>query len=320
MDTVTLGRTGLEVSVVGLGCGGKSRLGQGTGSSIEESVKLVHDALDLGINYIDTKRLRGIDSIVGMAIKDRRDDAIISTKAHIRGRNRNFANGDEERLSVAAVRTLVEESFRELQTDMIDVFHIQGVNNEDYDYAINEVYPEIARFRDAGAIRFLAISERNVADPEHVMLERAIADDLFDVILVGFNFFNPSARKVVVPAAEAHNLGITLMCAVDSVMRDPQALSAMFARLVADGSIAASDVDLDHPLDFLTEDGAASSIVDAAYRYARHESGAHVILTGTGNIDHLRQNVDAINGSPLPAETVARLNALFGDLALAPTA
>ena len=86
MDTVTLGRTGLEVSVVGLGCGGNSRLGQGTGASIEESVKLVHDALDLGINYIDTKRLRGIDTIIGKALKGRRDDAVISTKVHIRGR------------------------------------------------------------------------------------------------------------------------------------------------------------------------------------------------------------------------------------------
>jgi L-galactose dehydrogenase len=214
---------------------------------------------------------------------------------------------------------MVEESLRELQTDVIDVFHIQGVNNEDYEYAIGEILPEIVRFRDAGSIRFLAISERNQSDPEHVMLDRAIAEDVFDVILVGFNFFNPSARKSVVPAAEARNLGITLMCAVDSVMTNPVALKEMISRLVAEGSISASDVDLEHPLDFLTEDGVASSIIEGAYRYARHESGAHVILTGTGNTEHLRQNVDAINGGPLPAETLARLNAMFGELALAPT-
>ena len=218
-----------------------------------------------------------------------------------------WQSGDEDRLDVAAVRRLIEESFTELQTDVIDVFHIQGVNNEDYDYAIGEILPELARLRDAGSIRFLAVSERNAADPEHVMLERAIADDVFDVILVGFNFFNPSARKSIVPTAEAHDLGITLMCAVDSAMLRPEKAREVFARLVAEGAVAPGDVDLEHPLDFLTEDGVASSIIEAAYRYACHESGAHVILTGTGNIEHLRQNVDAINAGPLPDATLARL-------------
>ena len=68
MDTVVLGRTGLEVSVAGLGCGGHSRLGQAKGATEEESVRLVHQALELGVTYIDTARAYGTEDIVGRGL------------------------------------------------------------------------------------------------------------------------------------------------------------------------------------------------------------------------------------------------------------
>ena len=54
MDYTTLGRTGLRVSVAGLGCGGSSRLGMGYGSSTGEAARIVRHSLDLGVNFIDT--------------------------------------------------------------------------------------------------------------------------------------------------------------------------------------------------------------------------------------------------------------------------
>jgi aryl-alcohol dehydrogenase-like predicted oxidoreductase len=59
-------------------------------------------------------------------------------------------------------------------------------------------------------------------------------------------------------------------------------------------------------------EGGASSVVEAAYRFCRHEPGADVILTGTGNVAHLEENLHALQAPPLPAGVLARLEALFG--------
>ncbi len=81
MKYTILGRTGLKVSVAGLGSGGHSRLGRATGRSEKESIALVRQALDLGINLIDTSEAYGTESIVGKAMVGfPRDRVIISTK------------------------------------------------------------------------------------------------------------------------------------------------------------------------------------------------------------------------------------------------
>jgi aryl-alcohol dehydrogenase-like predicted oxidoreductase len=70
----------------------------------------------------------------------------------------------------------------------------------------------------------------------------------------------------------------------------------------------------EQPLDFLIHEGGATSVIDAAYRYARNEPGADVVLFGTGDALHLESNIASILKPPLPAEDTARLNALFGAL------
>ena len=81
MQHATLGRTGIEVSVAGLGCGGHSRLGQSYGATEAQSVAVIHQALDLGINLIDTAQAYGTESIVGKALRGRHDEVVLSTKA-----------------------------------------------------------------------------------------------------------------------------------------------------------------------------------------------------------------------------------------------
>jgi L-galactose dehydrogenase len=68
------------------------------------------------------------------------------------------------------------------------------------------------------------------------------------------------------------------------------------------------------PLGFLIYDGGASNLVEAAYRYARHEPGVDVVLFGTGNADHLRTNVASLLKPPLPDADRAKLAVLFGYL------
>jgi len=80
MEYVTLGRTGLSVSVAGLGCGGFSRLGLGTGNITAEAVALVRQALDLGVNLLDTAAMYGTEAVVGEAIKSiPRESVVVAT-------------------------------------------------------------------------------------------------------------------------------------------------------------------------------------------------------------------------------------------------
>ncbi len=82
MEYTTLGRTGLKVSVAGLGCGGFSRLGLGTGKSEAEAVGLVHEAFSLGVNLFDTAAVYGTEAVLGKALKGLpRDQVVITTKA-----------------------------------------------------------------------------------------------------------------------------------------------------------------------------------------------------------------------------------------------
>src|SRR5215475_11847164 len=119
MQYTTLGKTGLKVSVAGLGCGGNSRIGLGAGLSEAQSIALVHRALDLGVNFLDTAVSYGTEGVVGKAIKGRpRESVIISTKTHI-----NALDGSSP-LPASAVVGNLETSLRALDTDYVDVFHL----------------------------------------------------------------------------------------------------------------------------------------------------------------------------------------------------
>ena len=128
MQYTTLGKTGLKVSVAGLGCGGNSRIGLGTGLSEAQSVALVREALDLGVNFLDTANAYETEGVVGKAIKGRpRDSVVISTKSHA--------------TSAPPVLANLDNSLRQLDTDYVDIFHLHGLGPAAYDKAMAEIVP-----------------------------------------------------------------------------------------------------------------------------------------------------------------------------------
>jgi aryl-alcohol dehydrogenase-like predicted oxidoreductase len=306
MDTVILGRTGLETSVAGLGCGGHSRLGQAVGLSENESVGIVKRAIDLGVTFIDTARVYGTERVVGKGIEGRRDEVVLSTKA--------LPSDQKGQLDGARLRKTAEKSLTELGTENVDVFHLHGVADDRYDHCVEVLVPEMLKLRDEGKIRFLAISEQFGRDTGHKMVSRAINDDIWDVMMVGFNFLNPSARKGVFPTTISKDIGVLVMFAVRRVLSQPDELRRVLDELVSEGRVSKDDLDLEDPLGFLVSGGGASSIVEAAYRFTRHEPGTHVVLTGTGNVDHLEQNIASIGKGPLPQRDLEKLEELFGHL------
>jgi L-galactose dehydrogenase len=303
-ERVVLGRTGLRVHPAGLGCGGNSRLGQSRGASVEESVAVVRRALELGVNFIDTAPVYGTEEIVGRALAGRRDDAVLSTKA--------LAHLRKGRVTGAELGVRIEKSLTRLGTDRIDVFHLHAVPPKDYDYCLSELVPVMLRMREQGKIRFLGITENFLSDTGHATLSRAVRDDCWDVMMVGFNIVNPSARTRVLAAARENEIGILAMFAVRRALARPRQLAKLMRSLRRRGRIPDEAFDRRDPLGFLVREGGAGSVVEAAYRFCRHEPGVHVVLTGTGNLAHLEENMASIGRGPLRAADLRRLEETFG--------
>lgn len=304
METTILGRTGLNVSVAGLGCGGHSRLGMAQGNDEAHASRVVEHAMGLGINFIDTARAYGTEQAVGRAVAGKRDQVVISTKSSA-GRGGELLSGD-------AVIESLELSLSRLQTDYIDVFNLHGVSLDQYAWVVKEILPALLRAQEAGKIRFLGITEGFGRDTDHRMFQRALPDNHFDVIMVGFNLLNPSARHTVFPLTHEHSVATQIMFAVRRALSQTDALAELVAGLVERGEVDDAMIDRDDPLGFVARHPEVGSVVEAAYRFCRHEPGATVVLTGTGSTDHLDENVTSILAPPLPDEIQQQLASIFG--------
>ena len=301
MNYTILGRTGLKVSVMGVGAGGPSRVGQRYGRTAAESVAVVREALDAGINLIDTAEGYQTEEIVGQAILGlNRDNLVLSTKKSVRPGT-----------TAKDVAESLEASLSRLGTDHVDIYHLHGIRPEQYDGLGAEIIPALQSLRDQGKVRYLGITERFNADTRHAMLQRALHDDVWDVMMVGFNPLNQSARERVLAQAMEENIGILIMFAVRLALSRPDRLIAVVQELVKQGQVDAEDVSEQDPLGFLIREGGAVSVPDAAYRFCRDEPGTHVVLSGTGNPDHLRANLASFARPPLPPEEVQRLRHIF---------
>lgn len=303
MDFTTLGRTGLRVSVAGLGSGGPSRLGQGTGLSVDDGVAVIRRALDLGINFFDTAHSYGTEGIVGAALKDvPRDSMILSTKYY-------SENTTEDRIVQA-----LDDSLHTIGTDYLDVFHLHGVQPDDYDRTVDTLVPALMRERERGKFRFLGITERTSTDLDHVTLTRALGDDYWDVMMISFNLMHQGALAHVLPTASQRNVGTLIMAPARCHVSTPDRLAQAVKALSAEGALPAELGESDDPLGFLVHEGGADGLLDAAYRFARHQTGADVVLFGTSNLDHLEANIASLLKPPLQKTGVDWLTAQFGHL------
>jgi len=307
MEYKKFGRTGLDVSVAGLGCGGNSRLGQNAGKSVAESVALVREAIDLGVNIFDTAANYGTEPIVGEAIKAMpRERVVVATKAAIRK--------GEALIPTETVIKSLEASLRHLDTDYVDVFQPHAVPPWAYDHVREKLVPALLREKEKGKIRHIGVSETSPGDHSHSMLQRAVEDDVWEVAMLGYHMMHQQARAKIFPRTMANGIGTLIMFVVRNIFSRPGHLQKAMQELAKDGLVSAELAAQENPLDFLIHEGGASSLTDAAYRFVRHTPGADVVLFGTGSREHLRTNIESILKPPLPEADVAKLHDLFGHL------
>jgi aryl-alcohol dehydrogenase-like predicted oxidoreductase len=309
MDHARLGRTELSVSVASLGSGGASRLGQQYGASFDDSVRVVRTAMDSGVNAVDTASGYRTEEIIGAAVSGHRGDVVISTKSGIT--ENPFARASNL-ISGAAFAERIRGSLTRLGTDYIDILEVHGLELDHYDYCIEEIVPILERFKEEGSIRFSGVSEAFGSDPGHEMLRRAVEDDYFDVMMVGLNVVNHSALARVIPLAKQKDVGIQCMYAVRRKLAHHDLARSVVEKAVAAGEVDPAAIDVGDPLGFLVGPGAAKSLVEACYRFDRHAPGVDTVLTGTGSVDHLVDNLRSINQPALPERALAQIGRLFG--------
>ena len=305
MDYQLLGATGATVSAIGVGGGGPSQLGMRNGAE-DDAVRVIRAALDHGVNFIDTAEAYRTEAAVGRAIAGvARQTLVISTKI-----------SHWEELDEAGVVAQVDERLAALGTDYLDICHFHAVTADKYDHVVTHLLPGLLKAREAGKVRFTGITEMFNRDPGHECLARAVADGNWDVLMVGYNIINQSARDRVFTEALRRGVGILDMFAVRLALSRAERLVEVVGDLVESGVITEDAVEqaggtMDDPLGWVVNESDADTLVEAAYRFVRHEEAVHVTLSGTGSVDHMIDNIETIQKPPLDNVVVERLRTLF---------
>ena len=190
MQKRKLGRTGLDVSVVGFGGTWISDL------TMDEAVKVVQRAFELGINYFDTAKLDGdSEEKIGTALKDVRDECVLATKTASRTKSESLDD--------------FKTSLRRLQTDRLDLIQLHGV--DDAKTLQNAMAPggslEMCRkARSEGLVDFIGLTGHKPR-----VLMQAIKTNEFDTVLVPINVITRQALEELVPLAKDLNVGVIAM-------------------------------------------------------------------------------------------------------------
>jgi aryl-alcohol dehydrogenase (NADP+) len=198
----TLGRTGIKVSPY---CLGAMMFGAIANPDHEDAIRIIHKALDAGINFIDTADFYShgeSEEIVGKALKGRRDNVVLATKAHLPMGDDPNQQGNSRRWLTRAV----EDSLRRLQTDHIDLYQI---HRPAPDTDIEETLAVLTDLMRAGKVRAIGSSTfpaSEIVEAQWVAERRGLAR--FRAEQPPYSILNRGVEREALPACQRYGMGV----------------------------------------------------------------------------------------------------------------
>ncbi len=260
-----LGKTGVQVSILGLGCGSQFLRACGTTDAEANAVEILNTAIDGGINYLDCaasyrNATHASEKLLGLVVPERLKQVFVTSKTQKRKRDEALAE--------------VEQSLKNMRVDSLDLIQIHLIQpDEDLDFLLSKegVYPALLELKRQRVVRHVGITGHLAAVNMRTLIERMPE---LDTVLLPVNPYKDSRHylpakndadpnghfeQLVLPAARKRGLGIIAM------------------KVFAQGQLVGS--------------GPGQASGATLLRYAMSEPGVAVAIAGPGSLDYLKQNL-----------------------------
>lgn len=295
MEYTVLGKTGFKVSKLGLG-GAPLGGDFGSGPDDRQAIEVVHAALDLGINFIDTAPLYGdgdSERRIGLALRGRRDRVVLATKAVKRGTPYSYEN----------VMASVEGSLERLQTDYIDLLQLHELETATQEQATDETLSAFLKLAEQGKVRAFGVNAR-----ETELLLPYVEAGRVDTVqtFMRYQLIDHTAKDTLLPLARARNVGVIngSVLAMGILADSPAPFLGKYPDILAEAEKRMRQIE------FLRKPGP-KGLIEPAMRFSLAHPDIAVTLTGTTSVRSLTLNASYCDGVGLTEEETARVYALF---------
>ncbi len=286
-----LGNSDLYVTEIGFGC-------MSLGTSEAEAMRIIDEAIDLGINFFDTADLYDYglnEEFVGKALKGKRDQIVLTTK--VGNRWTEEKNGWSWDPSKAYIKAEAKESLRRLQTDYIDLYQLHGGTTED---PIDETIEAFEELKKEGIIRHYGISSIR----PNVIREYAKRSNIISV-LMEYSLLNRRPEEWFQMLNE-HQISV--------IARGPLAKGILtnnnaskIERVKEKDYLSYSYDELNTTLASVKEIIGERSLTGSAIQYCLHNEAVASVIPGASSIQQLQANVHAGEQTSLTKEEYAQL-------------
>ena len=295
MEKRTLGKTGLEVSVLGFGGAPIGVLATGQ----DHVTRLLNLLLDRGVNIIDTAAgYRGSEEAIGQAVGQRRDEFVLISKC-----GQTFPDVSGDAWSPELIAHTIDRSLQRLQTDCLDVMLLHTCDLATLERG--EAMGALVKAREQGKIRFAGYSGDNAA------VAYAARHPEIAVVETSISICDQANIDCLLPIARDQEIGVVVKRPIANAawkqLNHQPGLYAEYAKTYTE-RLAAMKVE---PDDLGFEGEPQEVWPEISLRFALMQPGSHTAIIGTTNADHAVANIAFADKGPLPDKAARRLRDAF---------